>query len=109
MSWSLLSARLPGDGAAVLTAHSHSVPLRLNDAYAHLVCHAEIAYSKSLASVPEMCTIHSEDPTRALAARAGEEIALEYNQPALPVPGQPDTEPILRVASIMQVRWRVWV
>ena len=35
---------------------------------------------------------------------AGEEIALEYNQPAQPVPGQPDTEPILRVASIMQVR-----
>ena len=80
MSWRLLSARLAGDGAAVLTAQRHSVP--------------------------EMCTLHNEDPTRALAARAGEEIALEYNQPALPVPGQPDTEPILRVASIMQVCFR---
>lgn len=39
--------------------------------------------------------------------RAGEEIALEYNQPTLPVPGQPDTEPILRVGSIMQVWFRV--
>ncbi|KAK9834175.1 hypothetical protein WJX81_005389 [Elliptochloris bilobata] len=33
---------------------------------------------------------------------AGEEIALEYNQPAMPVPGQAETAPVLRVASVMQ-------
>ena len=54
--------------------------------------------------MPKTCATYNEKTLiRAVAARAGEEIALEYNQPTLPVPGQPDTEPILRVASIMQV------
>ena len=37
-----------------------------------------------------------------MPAGAGEEIALEYNQPALPVDGQAGTTPVLRVASVMQ-------
>lgn len=38
------------------------------------------------------------------ACAAGDQIELEYNQPAMPVPGQEETVPILRVASVMHVR-----
>lgn len=37
-----------------------------------------------------------------LPAGAGEEVTLEYTQPALPLDGQTGTAPVLRVASIMQ-------
>lgn len=42
---------------------------------------------------------------RSVLCAAGDEIELEYNQPAMPVPGQEETAPILRVASVMHVRF----
>ena len=41
---------------------------------------------------------------RPVMCAAGDTIALEYSQPAMPLPGQAETAPILRVASVMQVR-----
>ena len=41
---------------------------------------------------------------RSVLCAVGDEIQLEYNQPAMPVPGQDQTMPILRVASVMHVR-----
>jgi len=41
-------------------------------------------------------------PYKCPGGGAGEEVALEYSQPSMPVPGQPATGPVLRVASIMQ-------
>ena len=41
---------------------------------------------------------------RSVLCAAGGEIVLEYNQPAMPVPGRAETLPVLRVASVMHVR-----
>lgn len=50
-------------------------------------------------------TTRTQDPRmpyKCPGGGAGEEVALEYSQPSMPVPGQPATGPVLRVASIMQ-------
>ncbi|KAK9836324.1 hypothetical protein WJX81_005312 [Elliptochloris bilobata] len=104
---------LPGGGVAL------RLTIRSPDAGSHIVVFSDVwlpengrlsiyapAATRNLTRCAHSCvSITSADVAEGVLTTPmieGEEIALEYSQPAMPVPGESDTEPILRVASIMQ-------